>query len=363
MSQQTTESYTPFVAPAGSKVINREGASYTTLLGADGKPLDYKTERRSSSEDLHKEKRNSKEYTKERRGSDDKEKRRSSEMQRSESMEKKTEPKDVELKLGVHSDENGRKEIDAKFHFEGKRSEKPEDDKDKSSKKELRSSKDDNEHSSKSEKAGGILTKVGEKIQEKAEERQAKKENTIEIIEPKNAATHEGGLGQKIVQKIKAKVGEAMQDTAADLLVRNPGDQPRDLDASIKHRLEAANRLEREAFVEEQIANDHNLRRAERKEAKKRAADAKYRAKVEVATAEAEKHVLENHATHTHEGSAAHTHTHDGSASHTHTTTQPTHATSTVVAPNMVAVAPNTTGSGQPKLAQPTMSQPVQASY
>jgi len=229
------------------------------------------------------------------------EKRHSKEFERSSSKEnlkpageaEKT-PKDVGMRFKMHEDETGRKEIDAKFHFEGKRDKKPEDEEDKDKK-----SSDHDSHD-KAAKAGSIVTKIGDKIQEKAAEKAAQKEPQLEIIEPKNASVHaDNGIGTKIVQKIKHKIGEALQDTAAEMLVKNPGDQPRDLEASIKSRLEQANRLEREAFVEEQIANDHNLRRAERKEAKKRAADAKYRATVEVATAEAEKHVLENHNPHT----------------------------------------------------------------
>jgi len=197
-------------------------------------------------------------------------------------------PKDVNIKFDMHTDESGRKEVDAKFHFEGKRDHLDDDKDDKKDK----DKKDDDGPSKAKETLGKLAEVIGTKVAEHKE----KKADEPEIIEPRNAAVHpQSGVGHKIAQKVKEKIGDAIQGAATEMLVRKPGDQPRDLDASIKHHLEQANRLEREAFVEAQMANDHNLRRAERKEASRRADDAKYRAKVEVATAEAEKHVLESH--------------------------------------------------------------------
>jgi len=285
-AQQPQQQYQSFVQPGMQTVTGQP--QYTQILGADGKPISGQTHHSSSSS----EKRHSKEFEK-----SSSEKRNSREIKPASSSGEPTEktPKDIGIRFQMHEDESGRKEVDAKFHFEGKRDKKPEDEDDKD-RKSKDSKESDSGKSDKAEKVGHLVSKVGDKIQEKAAEKQAHKEPQLEIIEPKNASVHpDNGLGTKIVQKIKHKIGETLQETAAEMLVKNPGDQPRDLDASIKHRLEQANRLEREAFVEEQIANDHNLRRAERKEAKKRANEAKYRAKVEVATAEAEKHVLENH--------------------------------------------------------------------
>jgi hypothetical protein len=225
----------------------------------------------------------------------DSSKRHSKELNRAPSQELQGEktPKDVNLEIDVHRDDDGRKKVDASFHFEGKR-DHLDDDKDDDDKKGGSGGKG-GDSDEKSGRGKQLVGKAAEKIGNKIQERAANKPEEPEIIEPRNAGTHQGGIGQKIVQKVKAKIGDAMQGAAVDMLARHPGDQPRDLEASIKHHMEQANRLEREAFVEEQIANDHNLRRAERKEASKRAEDAKYRAKVEVATAEAEKHVLESH--------------------------------------------------------------------
>lgn len=191
-------------------------------------------------------------------------------------------PKDFSFKLDAHTNEEGTKEIDAKFHFEGKRDHNDDE-------KEKKRGPDE------PSKAKETMGKLAEVIGTKIAEHKDKKESEPEIIEPRNAATHSGGMGNKIKAKVKAKIGDAIQNAATEMLVRKPGDEPRDLNMSIKHHMEQANRLEREAFVEEQMSHDHNLGRNERKEASRRAEDAKYRAKVEVATAEAEKHVLESH--------------------------------------------------------------------
>jgi len=235
-------------------------------------------------------------------------------------------PKDVNIKLDVHTDETGRKELDAHLHFAGKRDHKPEHGKkeDGPSRRERRrerranrkdgkddkDAKDDDDSSSDEENEGpGAKEKVKELVQTAVV---AMAENTNQspagMVGAAVSAVGDhiatGGDQQKmeqiknhggVVGMVKQKVGEKVIEKAEDMKNKQAGEVVRSVPEAIKYHRAHAEMYHREGLIQEELANNRDLKRADRKMAKKKARELFEQEKVELSRAQAEERLL--HAT------------------------------------------------------------------
>jgi hypothetical protein len=205
---------------------------------------------------------------------------------------KKT-PKDVNLKLNAHTDEAGKKEVDFKFHFEGKRDHLDDDKDDKKDK-----DKDDDGHrrdkmidmvqtaamamaehgkDGPSEMVGAAVTAVGNEIAGHGRS----PEEMAEFRE-------KGG----VVGVVKQKIGEKMYEKGEELKTKHPGEVVRTVPDAIKYHYAHAENYHREALIQQELSHKDDLKRGDRKEAKRRARELFDMEKAELSRAHAQERLL-----------------------------------------------------------------------
>jgi hypothetical protein len=211
-------------------------------------------------------------------------------------------PKDMDLRFKVHADEAGKKTVDAKFHFEGKR-DHLDDDKDDADKKGGSGGKggdQDEEGGHKREKLLELVQTAAMAAAEKGEEGPAGMVGAAVTAVGQQIAG--GGRSEEEMREfrekggikgmIKEKVGEKLYEKGEGLKTGHAGEVVRTVPKAIEFHKAHAEHYHREALIQEELSKNENLKRADRKAAKKKARELFEMEKVELSRAAAEERLL-----------------------------------------------------------------------